>query len=384
MNPATWRWQRIRTVVASLAGWAALATPALAGEPNPAPDPAADSVPAAATASAPPTIYPIDPLDTIGMAGLQEAFRVLRTSYIHRESLTPLELNRAALQGVLDRLDFGADLVTGEPPPLPFKPGFRSARLPGGVGYLRPVAFDAEEVAMIGSELGALAAAGVATLVLDLRAPVTGGDFAVAARLADFFVPADVQLFQVVRPGEDRPRVFVSQSEPVWSGPLVVLVDGSTSGVAEVVAAVLEDQLDPDPFTAGAPTPGRAVEYEEFDIAEAVRMRVAAAEVVLPDGTGLFRRGVTPDLAIPDDPQGKEAFFTAAGDDPAGRFVYESERPRLNEAALVSGTNPELPYLILRSADQPTPYDEPPVVDRVFQQVIDLIAASDFLRSSGD
>ena len=51
-------------------------------------------------------------IDTLDQGSLQEAFRLLTKDYIHYDLLDSLEVNRAALQGMLTRLDFGAMLLT--------------------------------------------------------------------------------------------------------------------------------------------------------------------------------------------------------------------------------------------------------------------------------
>ena len=47
----------------------------------------------------------------LSQAAVQSAFQILRQEYIRRDELTFDELNRAALQGLLDRLKSGANLI---------------------------------------------------------------------------------------------------------------------------------------------------------------------------------------------------------------------------------------------------------------------------------
>ena len=49
-------------------------------------------------------------IDQMPQSSLQEAFRHLKEEYIKKENLTYDELNRAALQGLLERLDFGGQI----------------------------------------------------------------------------------------------------------------------------------------------------------------------------------------------------------------------------------------------------------------------------------
>ena len=51
-------------------------------------------------------------IDTLDQSSMQEAFRLLTNDYLHHTQLDDLEVNRAALQGMLNRLDFGAMLLT--------------------------------------------------------------------------------------------------------------------------------------------------------------------------------------------------------------------------------------------------------------------------------
>ena len=53
-------------------------------------------------------------VDNLSQASLQESLSLVANGYIKRDTMTYLELNRAALQGLLERLDFGAMLLTKE------------------------------------------------------------------------------------------------------------------------------------------------------------------------------------------------------------------------------------------------------------------------------
>ncbi len=319
-----------------------------------------------------------DPLDSIGMAGLQEAFRVLRERYIQREQLTPIELNRAALQGVLERLDFGATLVSDadDAPVIPTV--FRGELLAEDVAYLRPSSYDAAEVETVDSVLAGFADAGARTLILDLRAGAGSRNFEAAAAIADRFLPEGEAIFKLVRPGDDRPRTFLSRSAPAWDGELILLIDARSGAAADAVAAAVRSRTGA--FVVGEPTPGKAILYDDIAIGEGLQLRVAVAAVVLPDDTSLYRNGISPDFLVSGAPGQREQFFADA-ETPVAAYVFEKQRPRLNEAALVAGTNPELPYHVLRNAGQPDPWAVPPTVDRVLQRAFDLVSTQRFLEA---
>ena len=61
-------------------------------------------------------------------------------------------------------------------------------------------------------------------------------------------------------------------------------------------------------------------------------------------------------------------------------FLTQTPRPRMNEAALVAGIDPEIDYYLLLSQNKPTPWDRPPLQDRALQQAVDLIDTTRFLE----
>jgi carboxyl-terminal processing protease len=121
---------------------------------------------------------------------------------------------------------------------------------------------------------------------------------------------------------------------------MVLLVDNDTAGGAEAFAAVV--RLYNKALVIGQPSAGRAVEYSDSVLPSGKTLRVASAEAVLPDGQSLFPGGVKPDLPVELSIADKRQIFRQSAEKGMAQFVYETERPHLNEAALIAGTNPEL------------------------------------------
>lgn len=331
---------------------------------------------AAALASAAETTSPIDSLD---QAALQETFRLLRKNYIQRESITPEALNRAALDGLLERLDFGAEVVpvkSGAATPAAPLP-LVSEMLDGGLFYVRPGAFAAEELPAFDAALKQAAGEKAGTLLLDLRSPAPHGEFSAAASFLSRFLPPDQPLFSVQKTDEGAPRQFRSKDQPLWTGRLVLLIDADCSNVAETIAAVLGKAVQPVSF--GSPTRGRTMEYATAPISPTHALRFASAEMRLSDGTSLFRKGLAPRITAPYEPDVKAKIFAAQTKEGVKKFVVNTARPRNNEHALVTRTAPELPYQVAKSAGQPTEWDVQPPQDRALQQALDVLSARAFL-----
>ena len=322
-------------------------------------------------------------VDTLEQANLQEAIRILLKGYIKRDHLDSLELNRAALQGLLERSGFGVTLVDrrteADESLEPMK--LVAEEISGTVAYLRPGALSATEIADAGDALKSFVNSGSQTLILDLRVPVRDASFQNAAKFLNHFCPPNELLFKIQRPGEQRPALYLSKpATPRWDGDLVVLIDGQTPPAAEAITAVLKRLRDP--IIIGNPTPGKTVEYDKVIIGEEAHLRFAVAEVVFADGESIFRKGIKPDLETVFEPSDKAYVFDRSQTEGMKPFLFSKKQPRHNEAALIAGTNPELDYAIAKSAGRDTGYDTIPIHDRVMQAALDYLVTAELLEDS--
>lgn len=341
----------------------------------------APQAPASAVESGPkpePTLP--DLIDALPQESLQEAFRLLREDYIKRDTLSFLELNRSALQGLLERLEFGATLLTRESREARDSPFlFHSEKLSKTLGYVRFGRFRKEEVTELDKALVRFGdEPDLRTLILDLRSPQRQADFDIAASILSRFRPEGELLFKIRRPRDERPQLFLAKTaRKQWDGPVIVLIDRETGNVGEIIAAVLKNR--DGSLLVGEPTIGMTVEYRDVPIGEDRILRYGVAEVVLPDDSSLFRVGLTPDIRTPASTKVKQAIFRETREHPLSDFIFEKQRPRLNEAALVAGTDPELDYYVAKSNNRPTEWDRPRLRDRTLNQAVDLLTAEGFV-----
>ena len=322
-------------------------------------------------------------IDQMPQNSLQEAFRHLKKNYIKKESLDYDELNRAALQGLLARLEFGATLLTQKSRAArdsPFQ--FLAQPITKEAAYARPGRFTSKEVGELDLALDKFNRnPKIHTLILDLRSPQAQADFEIAAQILSRFLPANHLLFKDKRPDQERPRLYFAKEAPqLWGRNLILLIDRETGNVGEIIAAVLKQRTGC--LVIGEKTPGLTVEYRDVALGENRFLRYAVAEIVLDDDTSLFQQGVRPDLTTPFDKKSKHEVFKKSEKMELQPFIFERQRPRLNEAALVAGTDPELDYYLDRTAGRATAFDTPPLQDQVLQQAIDYLTTTQFLHSS--
>lgn len=318
-------------------------------------------------------------LEGLSQNGVQSAFQLLRRDYIRRDDLTFEELNRAALQGLLERLDLGAELIPVNGGAPPAEPGVHQEFLAPDVVYLRPESFRSGEGELFVQALDQAVKKSAVEMILDLRAGGSG-EFEEAARVLECFVPDGEVMFKMRRMGEGKGELFVSRREPLWPGRVVVLIDEDTGNAAETVAAVLESRGRA--LKLGTKTRGAMVRYTELSLDDHTRLRYASAEMVLPDDTSFFKRGVTPDFEVRLPAESKKRVFDGSKGSFMKPYVEDRVRPRFNEAALVHGGNPELDDYVRKSKGQKLPGDEGQLRDVVVQRALDLLQAQRFVAGS--
>ncbi len=312
------------------------------------------------------------PVDHISQDAIQTAFRVLQRDYIRREDLTLDQLNRAALQGLLARLDFGAALVH----PTSFEDGAKHGRvlhelLTPKIGYIRPLTVTEIEVAATEAALKEFSSKDVSHVILDLRTPAEPTELEAAAAFAELFLTRGELLFKLRRLGGGDAQLMLSKREPAWTKALVVLADAQSNNVAEILTAVLRQKKRA--LVIGGKTRGATVRYEEVPLDAGWRLRFASGEVLLADDRSVFRRGQAPDFSVPMEEKEKNASFQEATTGSIRKLVFEEARERFNERALVNGKNPELDDYVSRSAGTAMSYDRPAPRDKVLQRAVDLI-----------
>lgn len=321
-------------------------------------------------------------INKLSQDALQQAFQVLKRDYIRPEALNYDELNKAAFEGLLRRLSFGAELVarhhSEEEKETQSK--FLQVKITENVGYIRFASYQEEEVSLLDDALISFDDDGVETLILDLRVPAPEAEFKTAARILDRFVPNNTLLFQIQNPGETRPELFFSQvSSTRWRGEqLMLLVDSETPNVGEIIAASID--LNRECFLIGDATKGLTVQYHYIPLSEETMLRFAVAEVLLADGTSLFKKGLNPDFQVATDLESKRKVFAASESGAIQGYLFESARPRINEAALVQETDPELDYHLARARGERTKYDLVPLQDLTLQRSMDLLTTLEQLK----
>lgn len=345
---------------------AASASPAVAAQPAKAP--AATPTPV----STPKPLPPAQAVNALSDADAQQALELLKSNYVRSDAFHEGALNRATLQGLLERMGGGAFIRSGTAE-TPEESPFRSEILDEHIGYVRLGSLTKGRLAEFDAALGNFNAKKVASLVLDLRATPASSDFELAAEFIKRLVPKGKMLFAIRRPSAKQERMFTSDLDPVFKGTVVTVIGRDTAGAPEVIAAVL--RAEGSALTVGHRTAGQAAEYTEVPLRGGKTLRVAVAEVKLPQNLAIFPDGLKPDLAVEVSTRDEQDALRQGLEKGVAGLVYETERARLNEASLVAGTDPELDadQEAQRKGKANADDDDAPLCDSVLQRAVDLV-----------
>ncbi|MGC1480405.1 MAG: S41 family peptidase [Chthoniobacterales bacterium] len=332
--------------------------------PTPTPEPTPEPTPV-------PTPPPLrDMVDGLSESQTEQAISALRSDFLDPSDTEDKSIRRATLEGLVRRLSPGAFITTEEAAARTAEPGeFLAEILDARIGYVRLGGLDSESLAQMDSAIENFATNNLNALILDLRDTPPSQDFDVAADFARRFSPKGKLLFSIQKPSVKQERILTANQDPTFDGVLVVLTDRNTAGAAEALAATL--RLNAKAMVIGDVTSGEAVEFEDVPLGDGKILRVAVAQVVLPEVGPIFPAGLQPDILAALTPERQAEIFRLSREQGVSQFVFENERPHLNEAALVANTNPEIDPALANRKHQEN-------WDSVLQRAVDLVTAISF------
>ncbi|MEP7072193.1 MAG: S41 family peptidase [Verrucomicrobiota bacterium] len=297
-----------------------------------------------------------------------EAIALLRANFVH-----PIAINVSSpgdattFQNLLAQLHGAVDILPAKSSEETKAPLYHEI-VSNHIGYLRLGALTAENLPLLDQATSDFSAGKVDALVVDLRASSqVQNDFDLAAQFAQRFVTRGKTLWTLHQStgGQDRPST--SNGDAVLQMPIMVLIDRSTAGAAEAVAAALK--MDTHTVLIGENSAGRAGEFKEFPLAGGKVLRVAVSEAIAPQGRSLLGEGLKPDVPVTLAPEEKQQIFARSAEGGMTPFVFEKARPHFNEAALIKGTNPELDNRSGRRGEEGAQRDP------VLQRAVDIITS---------
>ncbi|MEO7934162.1 MAG: S41 family peptidase [Chthoniobacterales bacterium] len=322
-------------------------------------------------------------IDQLTPAEVKSTWEKLNSLISKSGGIDPAELERARLQGVLQKLGRNARLTAREGSgEIAIGVNFKEEILPRSILYARLGDLSEDNISQLADSLRK--APKTPATILDLRATRGSAGYEQAAQAIGLFTGGGKSLFSLVGSGSNTGKNFAGQGEALFNGILVVLVNEDTNGPAEVVAAALRQQAHA--LIVGKKTKGEALEFTSLLVNDRVNLEIAVGRIVLPGLPGDFlQNGVAPDLAVSADLNEEREILTRSEKEGIASFIFEIERPHMNEASLVAGRNPELDNYQARKAEKAgrQPSDPTPLLDRTLQRALDTATSLLILREPG-
>jgi len=306
-----------------------------------------------------PAAYPLDP--TI------EGVPLLQASYVDFAALHYQKGDQ-----LTDLISRSNGKIALEPPVITPPVPILTATLPDGIAYWRLASFTPKKdwAALAGDLRTMIDFQHVYGAILDLRSNATPEDFAGAAQVLNFFVPADNSFFRYLpQKGDGVFQLPMPIPDREFRGPLIVLINGQTTGAAEALAATLKAD---GALLIGRPTGGTTSFFEAETLSSSRILRFAVAPPASLDPG----HPLSPDIALTIDDHAEMAALTLIRDNHINDVIQESApRHRLSEATLVQGQDPEWDDYLASLEQRPFLLSLPVIHDVVLVRAMDSLKA---------
>lgn len=176
----------------------------------------------------------------------------------------------------------------------------------GDVGYIHISAFYDNTAEQFSAQLDELNLQGVTSLIIDLRG-CSNGKMVNAAAVADFLLPSGAETSGAVaaaikRDGSTYKNFTSDASALTFPGGVIVMVDASTSGAAELFAAQLKDFSKAS--LLGAQTAGQMTMQEIYQLDDGSAISLTVAKVISYSTTSYCDgKGIVPDYLVELTPE---------------------------------------------------------------------------------
>jgi carboxyl-terminal processing protease len=165
--------------------------------------------------------------------------------------------------------------------------------LPDGVGYVALTIFSEASASDLRRAIDSLRAAGMRTLLFDLRGD-PGGLLDQGVRIADLFLNSGQRIVSMRGRTPDATQTFDDRAPQAWPDlPVAVLVDSNTASAAEIVAGALQDH--DRALVLGTPTYGKGSAQNVFRVGNGGAVKLTTALWYTPSGRSINRRHPNPD-----------------------------------------------------------------------------------------
>lgn len=131
-------------------------------------------------------------------------------------------------------------------------------------------------------------------VILDLRGN-SGGMFNEALKVANLLCDNEIITYTSGRNNADI-HYYTSKDNPLYAGPLVVMIDGDTASAAEVLSGGLQEQSRAK--LIGAHSFGKGTIQSVTQMSNGGRLVLTTEQFFTPSGKIIHKRGIEPDVCL--------------------------------------------------------------------------------------
>ena len=194
-----------------------------------------------------------------------------------------------------------------------------------GVGYLKLTTLAEGRAADVRTAVSDLVSKGAQKIVLDLRG-AANGKIQEGVAVANLFAGSGT-LARVLGKGDKEIQTFTADpAKVVFNGPLVVVIDRSTAGPAEIIAAAVRDQKRGD--LVGERTFGAGSEQEKFSLSDGGALLMTTAKYAPATGKAFMEDPINPTVKV-DRPVEAEVILPDGDDDDDGEEKPDQQQPQV-------------------------------------------------------
>ena len=195
-----------------------------------------------------------------------------------------------------------------------------------GVGYLKIMSMAEGKSAEVKTQLNDLISKGAQKIVLDLRG-AANGKIQEGVAVANLFIGSGT-LARILGKGDKEVQTFAADSgKVVFNGPLAVVVDRSTAGPAEIVAAAIRDQKRGE--LVGERSFGAGSEQQLYPLSDGGALLLTTAKYAPATGKAFMEEPINPTVKV-DRPVEAEVILPEGDDDEdADAAKPEQQQPQV-------------------------------------------------------
>lgn len=164
-----------------------------------------------------------------------------------------------------------------------------------GVGYIKVASLVDGKAAEVKAAVADLTAKGAQKIVLDLRGSAAG-KLQEGVSLANFFVGSGT-LARTLGKGDKEIQSFTADpAKVVFNGPLVLVIDRSTAGPAEIIVAAVRDQKRGE--LVGEKTFGTGSEQQLYSLTDGGALLLTTVKYAPASGKAFMEEPVSPTVKV--------------------------------------------------------------------------------------